>query len=239
VDGASANLAAKLEPIVKEVGEQAYDSANSTANVEDAFRSFYEDQGYAAVKVHAARAGDPVVSAEAIQVPFAVTVEEGRLYKLGAIQPPPDAPVDKAEIDKVLNNAANSSRGVGIRSVWSLVAQRYRSKGYLDCVLTPHAQIDEAAGTVNYTLAVNPGPVYHLAFVKFDNVSDELRALLMRNWQMMPGEPFDPSYAASFIIKAQNQDPVLRKTLAGVKSKFDVSADPQTHEVNLVMRLER
>jgi outer membrane protein assembly factor BamA len=239
LDGVSPNLESRLEPILKEAREQTFDSSNSSTNLEDAFRWFYEDQGYAAVKVHAVRAGDPVVSATSIQVPFAITVEEGRQYKLGAIQVPPDAPVEKAEIDKILNIAgANQSRGVGLRSVWMLVAQRYRSKGYLDCVLTPHAQIDEAAGTVSYTLDVNAGPVYHLAFVKFDSVSDDLRVLLMKNWQLMPGEAFDPNYAASFILKAQTEDPVLRKSLAGVKGKFDVTADPATHEVNLVVQLE-
>lgn len=238
--GVSANFESKLQPLVKEVSEQTFDSANSTANLENAFRSYYEDQGYAAVKVHAARSGDPVVSADSIQVPFAVTVEEGRQYKLGTIQLPADAPVEKAEVDKVLTlAAANQSRGTGVRTVWTLLAQRYRSKGYLDCVLNPHSQIDEAAGTVNYTVDVMPGQVYRLAFVKFDNVSDEMRVLLMKNWQMLPGEPFDATYATSFILKAQTQDPVLRKALVGVKAKFDVAADPQTHEVNLVVHLER
>ena len=225
---------------MQEASEQSFDSANSTANVENAFRGFYEDLGYAAVKVHAARIGDPVVSATSIQVPFAVTVEEGRQYKLGAIHLPPDAPVQQADIDKDLSSAApGQARGIGLRSAWGLVAQRYKSRGHLDCVLTPHAQIDEAAGIVNYTLDVNPGPVYHLALVKFENVSDDLRKLLMHNWQMMPGDPFDQTYVSTFLLKAQLEDPVLRKTLAGIKTKFDVTADQQTHEVNLVIRLEK
>jgi outer membrane protein insertion porin family len=222
------------------VKEQGFDSANSTANVENAFRGFYEDQGYAAVKVRAVRSGDAVVSADSIRIPFSVTVDEGRPYKLGAIQLPADAPVEKADVDKILKAAAaNQSQGVGIRSVWIMVAQRYKSKGYLDCVLTPRAETDDAAGTVNYTLDVNPGPVYHLAFVKFDNVSDQMRVLLMKNWQMLPGDPFDATYATTFILKAQMQDPVLQRSLVGVKAKLDYTADPATHEVNLVMRLER
>lgn len=240
VAGVSPDFASKLLPLEKGLSEQAFDSANSTANLESAFRSFYEDQGYAGVKVHAALSGDPVVAADSIRVPFAITVEEGRRYKLGAVQLPADAPVEKEEVAKILSSSTpDQSRGVGLRTLWSVVAQRYRSKGYLDCVLTPHAQIDEAAGVVNYTLDVTPGPVYHLAFVKFADVSDDLRSLLMKSWQLLPGEPFDPTYAATFMLKAQTQDPVLRKSLAGVKGKFDVTADPQTHEVSLVVRLER
>jgi len=240
LDGVSADFASKLQPVVKEAMEQSFDSTNSSANVEDAIRGFYEDQGYAAVKVRAVRAGDAMVAADLIRIPFAVTIEEGRPYKLGAIQLPPDAPVEKAEIEKILKRAAaGQSQGVGVRTVWSMVSQRYKSKGYLDCALTPHSQIDEAAGTVDYTLEVNAGPVYHLGFVKFDNVSDQMRALLMKNWQMLPGDPFDASYAGNFILTAQKQDPVLQRSLVGVKAKLDVTADPQTHEVNLVMRFER
>jgi outer membrane protein assembly factor BamA len=120
-----------------------------------------------------------------------------------------------------------------------LIAPRYSAKGNLDCKVTPHAEFNEAAATVSYSVDVDPGPVYHLAFVKFDNVTDELRALLIHNWQMMPGDVFDESYVAAFIMKVQQQDPVLRRSLAGVKVKFDVMANPDTHDVNVVIRLER
>jgi hypothetical protein len=75
--------------------------------------------------------------------------------------------------------------------------------------------------------------------VKFDNVGDQLRNLLIKNWQLLPGDPFDESYVSDFIMKAQKSDPVLMRTLAGVRSKLDVTADPQTHEVNVVLRLEK
>jgi hypothetical protein len=56
---------------------------------------------------------------------------------------------------------------------------------------------------------------------------------------MFPGDPFDESYVAGFIYKAQTSDPVLQRTLSGVKVSYDVRADPTTHDVNLVIRLER
>jgi hypothetical protein len=70
-------------------------------------------------------------------------------------------------------------------------------------------------------------------------VSDELRKLLMRNWQMLPGDPFDESYVANFILTAQKADPVLQRTLAGVKATFDARADPQTHDVNVAIKFEK
>ena len=126
-----------------------------------------------------------------------------------------------------------------IRSAWSLISSRYKSKGYLDCEINPHPVFDEAAGIVSYTVDINPGPVYHLAFVKFDNVSDNLRRLLMRSWQMLPGDPFDESYVSNFVVNAQKDDPALERTLETVSVKYDVRADPQTHDVNVIIRLEK
>jgi hypothetical protein len=84
--------------------------------------------------------------------------------------------------------------------------------------------------------AVDPGPVYHMAFVKFDNVSEALRFRLMRIWQMLPGDPFDESYVANFIPRAMKEDPVLMKSLVGVRSLL---ADPQTHEANCLMHFDK
>jgi hypothetical protein len=129
--------------------------------------------------------------------------------------------------------------GFRLRNLWFTVASHYRSKGNLDVKVTPQPQFDESSSTVSYNVAIDPGPVYHLAFVKFENASDELRSLLIRNWQMLPGDPFDETYVGSFIAKVQDHDATLRRSLTGVKTKFDVTADPQSHDVNVVIRLER
>jgi outer membrane protein assembly factor BamA len=240
LQGVSPAIASKVNDVVKHAVGTPFDTGNSAANLEHAFASFYSDEGYAAVKVHAVRSGSPQVSDAAVDIPFAVAVDEGKLYKLGTIHLPPDAPITQAEIDKASIPAQTGpAKGFALRSIWGLIAARYHSKGYIDFKMTPHPEFDEATGIVNYTVEVNPGPVYHLALLKFDNVSDELRKLLMRNWQMFPGDPFDDSYVSNFIMKAQTSDPVLQRTLQGVKVSYDVRADPASHDVNLIIRLER
>jgi outer membrane protein insertion porin family len=240
LDGVSSALQAKVESIADHETGSAFDTENSERNLEHAFELFYGDEGYAAAKVHALRSGDPVATDIAIDIPFSVTVEEGRPYKLGAIHLPLNALVAQAEIDKIVGPAAHvPAKGQTLRTTWFLIASRYKAAGYLDCVVTPHPEFDEASATVNYTVEVDPGPVYHLAFVKFDGVSDELRSRLMRVWQMLPGDAFDESYVSTFIVRAQKEDPVLVRTLAGVKITYDVLADQQTHEVNCVIHFAR
>ena len=240
IGGVSDSFQAKVQAVVSEAAKNPFGTMDTAANLKRAVEQFYGDQGYAAAKIDVARSGDPFVQLGIIEVPFSIQVEEGRVYRVSAIHLPPGTPVTDEEIEKAQESAPGGpSAGVRVRSLWASIVARYRNKGNLDCKVTPHAEIDDANATVSYSADVNPGPVYHLAFVKFDNVSDDLRTLLIHNWQMMPGDPFDESYVGNFLVRAQQQDSVLRRSLAGVKAKFDVTANPDTHDVNVVIRLER
>jgi outer membrane protein insertion porin family len=239
VDGVSDGFQSRVQAVLAKAAKNPFSTTNTAANLEQAVEQFYGDQGYAAAKIEVTRSGDPRLDSGAIVVPFAIQVQEGQVYTVKSIQLPPGAPVTQAEIDKILSSPSPQPQGVKVRSVWALLASRYHNKGYLDCKVTPHATLNDADGTVSYTAAVDPSVVYHLAFVKFDNVSDELRTLLIHNWEMMPGDVFDESYVSNFVVKVQQQDPILRRSLAGVKVKFDAMANPNTHEVNVVIRLEK
>jgi outer membrane protein assembly factor BamA len=239
VDGVSDLFQVRVQKVLAEAVKNPFDTVDSASNLQRAIEQFYGDQGYAAAKVQVTHSGDPHLDSGTIVVPFAIHVEEGGLYTVKTIQLPPGTPMTQADIEKVLTSMTTLPMGARVRLVWTTVVSRYRSKGYLDCKVTPHASLNEADATVSYTVDIDPGPVYHLAFVKFEDVSDELRMHLIHNWEMMPGDPFDESYPAKFIADVQLHDPMLHQALKGVKTKFDVTANPGTHDVNLVIRLEK
>jgi outer membrane protein assembly factor BamA len=240
VEGVSPAMAARVKNAATHAVGAAFDTENTQSNLEHIFDTLYVDNGYAAAKTVASRSGDPVITADAISIPYTVAVQEGRLYKLGSIHLPAGALVSQSDIDKMMTVRPDAAEnGLAVRSTWFLISTRYKSKGYLDCVVTPHAELDDASGVVNYTVDVDPGLVYHMSLLKFENVSDDLRNQLMRHWQLFPGDPFDPSYVSGFIAAAMKADPVLMRTLMAVKTTYDVHANPQTHEVNVVIRLEK
>jgi outer membrane protein assembly factor BamA len=240
IGGASMQLQPKVQAVAAEAAKNPFITTDSAGNIESLIKQLYSDMGFAAAKVQVAQAGDATLQSGSIVVPLSVQIQEGRLYHVTAIHLPPGTPVTQDEIDKALApSITGPSIAVRVRSIWALISERYQNKGYLDCKVTPHPVFDDAAAAVSYNVDVDPGPVYHLAFVKFDNVTDELRRLLIHNWEMMPGDPFDKSYVAAFIVKCQAQDPVLRRSLAGVKATYDVMANPDTHDVNVVIRLEK
>ncbi|HWT65709.1 MAG TPA: hypothetical protein VN151_06310 [Terracidiphilus sp.] len=240
VRGASLEWTPKANDIAAADDTASYDAANSSSNIERSFTDFYLDHGYAAAHATARQAGDATIDDNGIHVPFAVTISEGKHYQIGAIQLPAGTPITQPEVDKILAERPGAPEpGVRLRSLWLAVAQRFKAKGYLDVKLTPQPVFDDAAGKVNYAITIETGPVYHLAFVKFEGASDELRAMLIKNWQMMPGDPFNESYVASFITNVQVHDPVLQRTLVGVHITNSYIADPQSHDVNVVIRLSK
>jgi outer membrane protein assembly factor BamA len=219
---------------------RSFDSSTSARHIEDLIASAYVGNGYPAAIIKAQRSGKPAVANDVLRVPFTVTVEEGHAYKLGTVQLAPGVPVAMADVEKLTMTRDRFKPESGyVLGLQHAVETRLKGKGYLDCKVTPKPEIDEAAGAVNYTIDALTGPQYHLGLLKFENVGESLRVMLMRNWQMMPGDPFDESYVSNFLYIAQKSDPVLQRSLAGVKTTYDVQADPETHEVNLVIHLQR
>jgi hypothetical protein len=51
--------------------------------------------------------------------------------------------------------------------------------------------------------------------------------------------PFDESYVCTFMMKAQKNDSELKRALTGLKATYNVRADPENHDVNLDIRLEK
>jgi outer membrane protein assembly factor BamA len=238
MQGASSDMQGQLKGVLTRASGKDFDTGNSAHALESAISDFYEDRGYAAAKVHVALSGNPEVGSDAILVPLLVSVEEGRTYKMVAIHLPPETPVSQSEMSQ-LRSSGGGEGSLRVHSLLSLILRKCKSAGHMDCTVAAHPQLDETAGTVAYNVEMNPGPVYRMGFVKFDNVNDTLRGLLMKNWQLLPGQPFDESYVSAFLTKAGGSDPLLRQALGGAMANIEILPDPQTHDVNLVIHLEK
>ncbi len=238
--GVSAERLAEVQTVVNDEAKLPFDTDSTAGTLEQAVTLYYQDRGFAGVIVQVSQAGVPVVSADGIHVPVAVDVKEGRTYSVGSVSVAAGSLVPQSDVDKFLVRPNGADvQGTKLRYAWEMIAKEYKSKGYLDCTVSPRPVLNDAAGTVNYFVDVTPGPIYHMGLLRFDNVSDQLRALLLHYWEMMPGDVFNQSYVSDFFMKAQAQDPTLRRTLAGVKTSINASADPTTRQVNLVITLAR
>ena len=215
-----------------------FDTENTAIGLKHAFEGLYQDQGYSAVEVVVAEVDPPVVSDKSVEIPYTVTIKEGGIYKLGAINFPANAVVARADVEKILSKyPAGSGRPLDLFLL--AVRDAYHARGYLDCAVVSHPSFNEATHIVNYSLEVAPGSQYRLASVKFDGVPDAMAAKLKLAWKMAPGDVFDESYLPSFTAQAQKKDKMMTKWLQTVVTTYDVNADAATHEVNCVFHFAK
>jgi outer membrane protein assembly factor BamA len=244
LEGVSPDLMAKAKLFADRTRKTDYNTENAAGNIEHAFASFFSDEGYAAAKVHAEQLGNPVVSGEAIEVPFNLIVEEGRLYKLGSIHLPSGEVLTPADINKAAGLVTNKVEtslsvkgGVSLRIALLLVTEQYKSKGYMDCVVTPHPQFDDANGIVNYTLEIQTGPVYTMGQLTIQNGADDLRAAMLAAWKMPTGALFNEGAIKTYFYTQGNTP--LGRTFASVICRYTLFTNHETHTVDVTLRLER
>ena len=243
LEGVSPEMQAKVKVVANRTMKTAYDTENAAGNIEHTIASLYADEGYAAIKVHAERSGNPVAGSEAIDIPFNVTVVEGRRYRLGSIHLPSGEQLNLAEINKAAGAVSNAvekqsvKEGVALRTALLYVAGEYKSKGYLDCVVTPHPQYDDANGIVNYALEVQPGPVYTMGKLTIENGADDLRAAMLAAWKMPAGAVFNPSAIQTYYSSQGNT--ALGRTFASANCKYQLTTNADTHTIDVTMRVEK
>jgi outer membrane protein assembly factor BamA len=237
LNGVSAAMQAKVSLAASGQTGHDFDTENTAAGLERAFKELYQDQDYAAVQVVVAQR-DAVAADQAIDVPFTVTIKEGGIYKLGSIDLPAGGLVARADVVKIASKyPANSGRPFDLFLL--AVRDAYHAKGYLDCSVISHPSFNEASRIVNYGLEIAPGPQYRMGTVKFDGAPEAMAAKLKQAWKMAPGDVFDESYVAGFAALAQKKDKAMAKWLQSVITSYDVKADPITHEVNCIFHFAK
>ena len=238
LSGVSPAMQAGANTLIAGQTGNAFDTENTAIGLQHAFQDFYQDQGYAAVQVAVTQIAPPIISDQAVAIPFAVAIKEGGVYKLGSIDYPADALVPRSEVQKVLSKYQSGS-GRPLDLFLLAVRDAYHAHGYLDCSVVSHAAFNEATHIVNYNVAIDPGPVYQMASVHFDSAPDAMTARLTRLWKMVPGQPFDESYVSTFAARAQKQDRTLARWMQTVITSFDVKPDSATHKVDCIFHFAK
>jgi outer membrane protein assembly factor BamA len=236
--GVSPAMQAKTSLLVSGQTGNGFDTENTASGLQRVLEDLYQDQGYAAVQVDVSQVAPLIVSEQSIDVPYAVTIKEGGIYKLGTIEYPANALVARAEVEKILSkNPKGSERSLNLFLL--AVSDAYHAIGYLDCTIVSHPSFNKATHIVNYSLEIAPGAQYRLASVKFDGAPDMMAAKLKLAWKSAPGQVFDEGYLSTFPALAQKKDKSLAKWMQTVVTTYDVKADPDTHDVNCIFHFTK
>jgi len=238
LSGVSPAMQAKTSLLVNGQTGNSFDTENTAIGLQHAFEELYQDQGYAAVQVSVAQIDPIAVSEQFVDIHYAVTIQEGGLYKLGSIDLPGGMLVARADVEKMRAKYPVGS-GRPLDLFLQAVRDAYHAIGYLDCSVAPRAAFNETTHVVNYSLDIAPGPQYRFASVKFDGAPEAMASRLKLAWKMAPGDAFDESYLANFAALAQKKDKAMTKWLLTVLTTYDVKADPATHEVNCIFHFAK
>lgn len=239
-EGVSPQLAGGLKAIYGPFTGVHYDAHDSTDALRERIENFYIDRGYAAAKVEVTQAASPVIGADKIEVPLNVKVEEGHIYKIGLIRLNSKLVISQTKIDKTLHpHAGDPVTGASLRALSELISNTYKSKGFLQCKVTPRMIPDEKSATADYVISVDPGPVFTLGEVAFEGFPDDIALAMKNNWKIPPGAAVDFPYAYSYVVKFSAHDQSTTSRLAGAKLSYVLTSDPKTHQVKIIYKLSQ
>jgi outer membrane protein assembly factor BamA len=87
------------------------------------------------------------------------------------------------------------SGDVANQELWAqvkeMVTAPYKTHGYLDAKIDATPVLDRAAHTVDYTITVEPGPVYRMGKLTIENLSEAQKAELGPYWRLKAGDVFN------------------------------------------------
>ena len=141
--GVSSAMQAKASLLASGQTGNGFDTENTAIGLQHAFEELYQDQGYAAVQVDVVQGDPAVVQDQAVDIPFAVTIREGGIYKLGTIDFPGNTLVARAEVEKIRSKYPSAS-GRPLDLFLLAVRDACHAHGYLDCTVVAHPSFNEA-----------------------------------------------------------------------------------------------
>jgi len=239
LDGAAAPTDPKVAEILAKLTGSAYDSEGSPNQIETYLGNYYHDKGYLEAEIHAAPQGAPVVTQEAIRIPFTVSVSPGAVYKLAGIQLAPGLGVTQEEFDRQSKlHPGDIAEGQRLTENWQYLSSLYHNKGYMQARVHPTPSYDRADGTVSFAVTAEQGPVYTMGKLIIENTADDLRAAMWSAWKLPTGAVFNESALRSY-YSGQDPNSPLGRTFAGANCVFKLTMDDQAHTVDVSLRLER
>lgn len=241
--GAAPQLTPKAQEVLASLTSKPFSTEDSAAGIAKDLREIYQGMGYLDVKADATKQPNLSIAPDSVQVSFRYSLDPGTLYKVTSIQLAPDMLVSQADFDKQSHvHPGDPADAEHIAWNWHFIERQYHNRGYARARITPTATLDHAQHTVSYALAAEPGEVYKMGKISVENVSDEIRAMMLAAWKLPAGAIFNESALFSYYaIDATNThaDPRLFKLFQSVNCKYTLIVNDDTKTVDVALRLEK
>jgi hypothetical protein len=102
----------------------------------------------------------------------------------------------------------------------------------------PVPTLDHEHGMASYSVTALAGPVYTMGKLTIENVSDDLRAAILKAWKMPEGSVFNEGVILGFFA-THDVNPQLERIFATVNVKYVLKVNDDTRTVDASIRLQR
>jgi outer membrane protein assembly factor BamA len=235
--GTSAGLADPVNAVAKAAVGQGFNHATE-ATLRTALRAVYHRLGYLDFAMTKYAHGEPQIAGGSIGVPVSATIVEGPQYRVAALTLSGDELMTQEEFAKRaklhVGDVANEDL---LRATIAEIAAPYKAHGYLRASIeaTPTfdrtAHFDRPGNSVNYTINVVPGPVFHMGKLTLVNLDDEKKALVLKYWTMHEGDVYDATYTTGFLARNKSN----LHELDGWSAAYKQVENDDTHVVDLTI----
>jgi len=238
-ESTSAALEPKVLAMVAQQRGAPYDAEGSRSIIENNLNTYYRENGYLEAEIQAKPAPTPVISPDAVHIPFLVSIAPGIQYRIAAIHLAPDLVVTQANFDRQSHiHRGDIADGEHIRENWQFLSRQYHNCGYVKAQVRATPTFDRAGGTVSYEVNVDPGPLYTMGTLTIENVSDDLRAAMLSAWKMPAGSIFNEGAILGFFA-THDVNPALERIFSTVDFTYAMHLNDDTRTVDLKLKLEK
>jgi len=235
--------ATALRDIASKLTGQPYDREGSRDLIQTSLQVDCRNRGFLDCAVHAAP--QPAVQTtldqlrRPIHIPFSASIVPGPLYRLSSIQLAPGVTVPQADFDRLSGlHPGDPADLTRIQQALDALTRQYHDTGHVRAQSTLAPAIDRAHSTVAYTVNVDPGPVYTMGRLAIENVSGNLRGMILATWKMAPGSVFDESAIMDYFSDRKLPSD-LKRTFATATIRYILHIDDATKTVGVEIILQK
>lgn len=237
-EGAIVALDPKASALLAQLRGVPYDAEASPRKMEAALKAYYISQGYPEPTIQAVAVLKPSIGADAIRIPFRISILPGAQYKLTAIDLAPGLLVTQAALDHQSSLQPGEIADGRLLEDWKFIERQYHNRGYVRAKVQPAATFDRAGKTVRYSVTVDPGPAYTMGTLTLEGVTDELRSAMLAAWKMPAGAVFNEGAIAGFFA-THGVNPALESVFSQVNYRYTLHPNDDSHIVDLTLALEK
>lgn len=203
--GVDPAFAQTVDAVAKAAAGQDFDGSTE-ATLAVALNAVYHRQGYLSESLTEFTHGQPQLSGGKVLIPITAAVVAGPQFRVGSITLAGTTLLSTADLDKLsqLHSGDVADEDL-LHGTLARISSAYKANGYMNAQIQAPPSLDPSTHTVNYAIAVEPGPLFHMGMLTLVGLNDRQRNDVLRIWPLHPGDVYNEIEVASFLIRHRSE----------------------------------